>query len=49
MSPSLRIALPLAVLLAPSGAIRAAEPAKPNVVIILADDMGFSDAGCYGG
>jgi len=22
--------------------------AKPNVVIILADDMGFSDAGCYG-
>ena len=23
--------------------------ASPNVVIILADDMGFSDAGCYGG
>src|SRR5579859_2939939 len=22
---------------------------KPNVVILLADDMGFSDAGCYGG
>ena len=22
---------------------------KPNVVIIVADDMGFSDAGCYGG
>jgi len=22
---------------------------KPNVVFILADDMGFSDAGCYGG
>jgi len=22
---------------------------KPNVLIILADDMGFSDAGCYGG
>ena len=22
---------------------------RPNVVIILADDMGFSDAGCYGG
>ncbi|MCE9534693.1 MAG: arylsulfatase [Planctomycetes bacterium] len=27
----------------------AAEAAKPNVLIILADDMGFSDAGCYGG
>jgi len=23
--------------------------AKPNILIILADDMGFSDAGCYGG
>ena len=23
--------------------------APPNVVVILADDMGFSDLGCYGG
>src|SRR4030042_703574 len=22
---------------------------KPNFLIIIADDMGFSDAGCYGG
>lgn len=26
-----------------------AAPSKPNVLVILADDMGFSDAGCYGG
>jgi arylsulfatase len=29
---------------------RAAEPApRPNFLIIVADDMGFSDIGCYGG
>ena len=22
---------------------------KPNFLVIVADDMGFSDAGCYGG
>lgn len=27
----------------------AAEPLRPNLVVILADDMGYSDAACYGG
>ena len=31
------------------GAAAAAPAKKPNVVVSVADDMGFSDAGCYGG
>ena len=30
-------------------AVAADPPKKPNVVVILTDDMGFSDLGCYGG
>src|SRR4051794_7669862 len=36
-----------ALLLAATVAEAAA--ARPNVVVIMADDMGFSDLGCYGG
>ncbi len=35
------VALPLLI-------ASAAPPAKPNILILIADDMGFSDAGCYG-
>src|SRR4029079_8179959 len=33
------------------GTAMASEPLapRPNVVVILSDDMGFSDLGCYGG
>jgi arylsulfatase len=29
-------------------AIGAPQPTKPNILVILVDDMGFSDLGCYG-
>src|SRR6476660_3818880 len=49
MKQALRLCLPFtALLFAPLAAAHAA-PAKPNVLIIVADDMGYSDAGCYGG
>ena len=50
MSPILsRKFLPFSLALLVLGACALAEPPKPNILIILADDVGFSDPGCYGG
>jgi arylsulfatase A-like enzyme len=48
---SLKIATPLLLFLVLSGFAYSAESAnsKPDIVIIIADDIGYSDFGCYGG
>jgi arylsulfatase len=46
----LRLTYPFLVLLTLLCSLGAAVPARqPNILIILADDLGFSDVGCYGG
>jgi len=51
LSPGLRtmgIVVNVAALAAPVIAAAADEPRRPNIVVILADDMGFADMGSYG-
>jgi arylsulfatase A-like enzyme len=47
-----RSLLTLALLLTPPASLHADDTpktARPNILLIVADDMGFSDAACYGG
>ena len=42
-------ALCLSLLLVGSSVTFAAEQGRPNIILIIADDLGIGEPGCYGG
>ncbi len=44
-----RIPLPIFVFLAFVSLVHSNADDRPNIILIMSDDMGFSDIGCYGG
>jgi arylsulfatase len=48
MNPGMKFHLLTACLIPLAGLCPAAENPRPNIVLILTDDLGFSDLGCYG-